>query len=142
LQSIAILYYVYDLMSDLVGEKYELDSSNANDLVNYLLWFYKDFWVNKSFIWVFKGRNYFFAEYLKKIWNDMKDYGELMFRENLVAKFVARTLYEKYWDKINQISSEKFVNAELEELGKMRKELKENWIDNLKLMWSSVLVKK
>jgi hypothetical protein len=142
LQSLAITEHLYWFTWDLVDEKYEKDFDNIDNLINYLLWFHKDFWVDKSIIEVFEGKNYFSAEYIKKILNDMEDYNELIFWESLKTKFATRSLYDRYWDRINQISSEEFVNARLEEVEKMHKEFEENGINNLVLVWNDFLLKK
>jgi len=139
LKCIAVWDWVYWIMWDMVDEKYKKDSDEIDELQNYLLWFYKDFWVDKKFIEVFEKKNYFSDEYMEKIIEDMDNYWEMEFWDKLSKRLAILELEKEYWEEnLEELDRDEFLEKMFEKRDELDREFQENWLKNFKLIKNSL----
>lgn len=141
IKCMAVWSWVYWIMGDMVDEKYKVDSDKIDELKNHILWFYKDFWVDKKQIEIFNKKYHLSDEYMDDIIEDMKNFWEMEFWDQLSNRLSLKELEEKYWEKeLENMEREEFIEKHFDIQSKFEEEFEKNWVKNIKLINNQLCV--
>jgi hypothetical protein len=133
MKCMAVWGWVYWIMSDMVDEKYKIDYDKIEELKNHILWFYKDFWIDKNQIEIFDKKYHLSGEYMKNIVDDMQNFWEMEFWDQLSHRLSLKELENKYWkEELEKMSRDDFLSKLFEVEARFEKEFDDNWLKNIK----------
>lgn len=133
LRALDVAGFIYGIMGDTVDKKYKKQSKENDDLIDEILK-YADQFGQTAFVEKFEGKNVLSDDYSNKILEDIAEFEEYVFWDNLVSKLSLKGMHEKYSpEEIEKMEEMDFLKGiwELEE--KYHEILEKDGIDNFEL---------
>ena len=124
---------VYGIMGDMVDEKYKKQSDELEELENYLLENAEELGLCEMFE-IFQGKKVVDEKYLNKAIDDLNEYEEYCFWDNLARKLADRDLLGKLGEKkLRAMDTMEYINAEYPIEDKYHKEFEGHGLDRVKI---------
>jgi len=125
--------FIYGVMGDAVDEKYKKQSNEIDGLIDHLLQ-YADKFGQTEFVEKYDGKNILSDEYSNEILEDVSEFEEYAFWDNLAKKLAVKEMHEKYSIKEREKMAEMDFMRELWGLEeKYNQILEEDGLDNIKI---------
>lgn len=97
--------FIYGVMGDTVDEKYKKQSKENDDLLDYILQYAEEYG-QAEFVEKFNNQNILSDDFSNEILDDVTEYEEYSFWDNLARKLAIKELHEKYNSKEREAMSE------------------------------------
>lgn len=124
---------VYGIMGDMVDEKYKKQSNELDELESYLLENAEELGLY-ALVDVFQGKKVVDEQYLNKAIDDLNEYEEYSFWDNLARKLANRDLLRKLGEeKFRTMDNREYINAEYPIEDEYHKEFEEHGLDRVKI---------
>lgn len=124
---------VYGIMGDMVDKKYKEKSNELDELESYLLENAEELGLHKM-IEFFQGRKVVNEKYLNKAIEDLIEYEEYSFWDNLARKLADRDLLQKLGEeKLRAIDTLEYINIEYPIENEYLKEFEEYGLDRIRI---------
>lgn len=124
---------VYGVMGDTVDEKYKKQSDKLDELESYLLENAGEFGLYEM-VDVFRGKKVVDEKYLNKAINDLSEYEEYSFWDNLARKLADRDLLRKLGEeKFRAMDNMEYINAEYPIEDEYHQEFEKCGLDRVKI---------
>lgn len=133
LRALALAGFVYGPMGDFVDEKYKPQSNALDHAISHLLSYAQEFKMD-DIVDEFEGKKHFTENYDSRILDDVREYDEYAYWEELARSMAEKDFHRMYSEKDIAVMDEKEFLAKhwhLEE--QWNKEFEENGIDRLEL---------
>ncbi len=95
LRAVDVASFVYGIMSDAVDEKYKKQSDEIDNLADQVLK-YADQFGQTEFVEKFQGKNILSDDYSNEILDDVSEFEEYAFWDNLARKLAVKEMSAKY----------------------------------------------
>lgn len=125
--------FVYGIIGDEMRKKYKKQSIDIEDLISYLLKFADDFGF-KNITDNIEGKLYLKDEFSDKIWEDVNEYNNSTFWDELITRLGKRDFFNTIKNEEREyIDKNNWLPERIEECyDKWRKEFEKHDLDNLK----------
>ena len=124
---------VYGVMGDMVDRKFKKQSDELDELENYLLENAEELGL-KDMVDIFQGRKVVDEKYLNKAIDDLREYEEFSFWDDLARKLADRDLVRKLGaEKLRAMDTTEYINAEYPIEDEYHKEFEEHGLDRVEI---------
>lgn len=124
---------VYGVMGDMVDKKYKKQSDKLDELESYLLENAGELGLYEM-VDIFQEKKVVDEEYLNKAIDDLSEYEEYSFWDNLARKLADRDLLRKLGEeKLRAMDNIEYINAEYPIEDEYHKEFEEYGLDRIKI---------
>jgi len=124
---------VYGVMSDMVDKKYKKKSDELDELESHLLEKAEELGF-KGMVEIFQDRKVVDEKYLNKAIDDLHEYEEYSFWDNLARKLADRDLFRKLGkEKLRSMDDIDYINAEYPIEDEYHNEFEEYGLDRVKI---------
>lgn len=124
---------VYGVMGDMVDEKYKIQSDQLDALERYLLENAEEIGLH-AMVDVFEGKKIVDEQYLNKAIDDLTEYEEYSFWDNLARKLADRDVLRKVGEeKLRAMDAMEYINAEYPLESAYHKEFEEYGIERIRV---------
>lgn len=141
IRALEVTGYVYGPLGDFISDDFKKQGGEIEDLENYLLSFAKDFDFGHN-VDQFEGKNVVSEEYSEKILDDVFEYDDYVFWEELARQLAQRDLYKIYsQSELKDMNDKERITKQYELEEKYWKEFEKRGVDrvNLKRPWFEFL---
>lgn len=133
LNALQVAGSVYGIMGDMVDETYKKQSDELDALENYLLENAEGLGLSEM-VDNFQGKKVVDEKYLNKAIDDLGEYEEYSFWDNLARKLANRDLLRKLGkEKLRAMDNMEYINAEYPIEDEYHKEFEEHGLERIKI---------
>lgn len=134
LHALAFAGFVYGPLGDMVDEKYKRRSDALDDAITHLLAYAHEFGM-AGVVDEFEGKKHLTEAYDSRIFDDVREYDEYAYWEELAKSMAERDFHRKYSEQdISAMDEKKFFEKHWDIEEQWNKEFEENGIDRLELI--------
>lgn len=124
---------IYGVMGDMVDKKYKKKSNKLDELEDHVLGIAKEMGL-EDILDEFQGKRVVDEEYLNKVLDDLNEYEEYSFWDNLARKLAERDLLRKLGrEKVRSMDTIEYIDAEYPVEDEYHREFETHGLERVKI---------